>query len=189
MPKINPVASATNTATQGPQNVITVSRPVMILMMGGVDNPTTAPITAPDADNTNVSTKNCNVMSDFFAPSARRIPISPVRSLTVASMMFIIPMPPTNNEIAAILPKTKFCSCCCCFACSSKSSGIVISKSRFSCVSASRLSIAAAVRLTCLGSVTLTVSWLNSNFSAEREPSELRRRTSPIRFWSVVNGM
>ena len=40
-----------------------------------------------------------------LAPSARRIPISRVRSVTVASMMFMMPMPPTKSEIEAIVPK------------------------------------------------------------------------------------
>jgi hypothetical protein len=39
-----------------------------------------------------------------FAPSAFLNPISLVRSVTVTNIIFIIPMPPTNNEIAAIPP-------------------------------------------------------------------------------------
>jgi hypothetical protein len=35
----------------------------------------------------------------------RRMPISRVRSVTVASMMFMIPIPPTKSEIAAIVPR------------------------------------------------------------------------------------
>ena len=42
------------------------------------------------------------MMSRFFAPIARRTPISRVRSITLASMMFMMPMPPTSNEIDAI---------------------------------------------------------------------------------------
>lgn len=45
-------------------------------------------------------------MSLFFAPSALLMPISLVRSLTVASMMFMMPMPPTMREMAAIDPST-----------------------------------------------------------------------------------
>ena len=44
------------------------------------------------------------MMSRRFAPIARRIPISRVRSVTVASMMFMMPMPPTTSEIAAMSP-------------------------------------------------------------------------------------
>ncbi len=42
------------------------------------------------------------------APSAFRNPISWRRSATVTSMMFIIPMPPTISEIAAMPVKTIF---------------------------------------------------------------------------------
>ncbi len=38
------------------------------------------------------------------APVAMRMPISRVRSVTLTSMMFITPMPPTSSEIAAIEP-------------------------------------------------------------------------------------
>ena len=37
---------------------------------------------------------------------ALRIPISRVRSVTVTSMMFMTPMPPTSNEIAATAPSS-----------------------------------------------------------------------------------
>ena len=37
-----------------------------------------------------------------LAPSARRMPISRVRSVTVASMMFMIPIPPTTSEKLAM---------------------------------------------------------------------------------------
>ena len=42
------------------------------------------------------------VMSRRLAPRARRMPISRVRSVTVASMMFMMPMPPTTSEMLAI---------------------------------------------------------------------------------------
>ena len=45
-------------------------------------------------------------MCPFFAPSARRMPISRVRSVTVASITFMMPMPPTSNEMPAMLPST-----------------------------------------------------------------------------------
>ena len=38
------------------------------------------------------------------APIAFRIPISLVRSVTETSIMFMIPMPPTRREIAAMPP-------------------------------------------------------------------------------------
>ncbi len=41
-------------------------------------------------------------MSDRRAPIAMRTPISRVRSVTETSMMFMMPMPPTSSEIAAM---------------------------------------------------------------------------------------
>ena len=43
-------------------------------------------------------------MSLRRAPIALRIPISRVRSVTLTSMMFITPIPPTSSEIAATSP-------------------------------------------------------------------------------------
>ena len=56
-------------------------------------------------------------MSFCVAPIARRTPISLMRSRIDASMMFMIPMPPTISEIDAIAPSTMLkivlvrCSC------------------------------------------------------------------------------
>ena len=41
-------------------------------------------------------------MSEPRAPIALRIPISRVRSRTLTSMMFMIPIPPTRSEIEAM---------------------------------------------------------------------------------------
>ena len=41
-------------------------------------------------------------MSRARAPTAMRMPISRVRSVTLTSMMFMMPMPPTSSEIAAM---------------------------------------------------------------------------------------
>ncbi len=40
------------------------------------------------------------------APMALRMPISRVRSVTVTSMMFMIPMPPTSRLMAATAPSS-----------------------------------------------------------------------------------
>ena len=45
-------------------------------------------------------------MSPVRAPIAFLIPISRVRSVTVTSMMFITPIPPTSSEIAATSPSS-----------------------------------------------------------------------------------
>ena len=43
------------------------------------------------------------------APMALRMPISRVRSVTVTSMMFMMPMPPTSSEMPAMAPSTRDC--------------------------------------------------------------------------------
>ena len=58
--------------------------------------------TSPPADeSTTASTRNWLKMSMPRAPTARRTPISRVRSVTDTSMMFMMPMPPTSSEMAA----------------------------------------------------------------------------------------
>ena len=59
-------------------------------------------IMPPEILSTTASVTNWLIISDLFPPSALRIPISLVRSRTEASMMFIIPIPPTIKDIAAI---------------------------------------------------------------------------------------
>ncbi len=44
------------------------------------------------------------MMTDRVAPMALRMPISRVRSVTDTSMMFMMPIPPTSRDIAAMPP-------------------------------------------------------------------------------------
>ncbi len=44
-------------------------------------------------------------MSFSRAPTAIRMPISRMRSVTETSMMFMIPIPPTRSEMEAMLPR------------------------------------------------------------------------------------
>ena len=53
------------------------------------------PIAPPIALKVTASIKNCTRMSAARAPTAMRMPISRVRSVTLTSMMFMMPMPPT----------------------------------------------------------------------------------------------
>ncbi len=55
----------------------------------------------PSIDSTIASIRNCDKIVRRFAPMALRRPISRVRSVTLTSMMFMMPMPPTSSEIAA----------------------------------------------------------------------------------------
>ena len=53
------------------------------------------------------SIKNCIRMFPRAAPMALRMPISRVRSLTLTSMMFMMPMPPTSREMPAMPPSIR----------------------------------------------------------------------------------
>ena len=68
-------------------------------------------------------------MSLRVAPIARRTPISRVRSITLASMMFMMPIPPTSREMDAMATITnsnsRFVFCCC----ASNSAGTITLKS------------------------------------------------------------
>ena len=59
------------------------------------------PMQPPIALNVTASIRNCTRMSAARAPTAMRMPISRVRSVTLTSMMFMMPMPPTTSETAA----------------------------------------------------------------------------------------
>ena len=49
---------------------------------------------------------NCCMMYRSLAPRDLRMPISRVRSVTETSMIFIMPMPPTTREMAAMPAST-----------------------------------------------------------------------------------
>ncbi len=53
------------------------------------------------------SVRNWTRISRLRAPMALRRPISRVRSVTETSMIFIMPIPPTSSEIAAIPPRKR----------------------------------------------------------------------------------
>ena len=65
-----------------------------------------SPIKPPRMVRTIDSIKNWVKILRRVAPKALRRPISRVRSVTETYMMFITPIPPTNNEIPAIAPTT-----------------------------------------------------------------------------------
>ena len=90
----------------GAIGVTIVVMPQKVEMKKGMVMPSTTPISPPTAESITASTRNWVMMSDLRAPSARRMPISRVRSVTLASMMFIMPMPPTSSEMPAMAPAT-----------------------------------------------------------------------------------
>jgi hypothetical protein len=87
------------------------------------------PATPPATLIITASARNWAWISPWVAPIARRTPISLMRSRIEASMMFMIPIPPTTSEIDAMAPSTMlkivFVRC----SCLSSSSGTLISKS------------------------------------------------------------
>ena len=52
------------------------------------------------------------MMLKRVAPSAMRMPISRVRSVTLTSMMFMMPMPPTRRLTPAMLASSIVKVCC-----------------------------------------------------------------------------
>ena len=67
--------------------------------------PRMMPSTPPTMPMTIDSIMNCMSTFDEVAPSALRMPISRVRSVTETIMMFMMPMPPTSSEMPAIEPR------------------------------------------------------------------------------------
>src|SRR6266550_4126686 len=93
-------------------------------------NPSTTPTSPPAKEIRTASMMNWRMMSQRRAPTARRTPISRVRSRMAASMMFMMPMPPTRREMEAMatMPVLKSCSVRFCWARSS--AGTVALKSQ-----------------------------------------------------------
>src|SRR5581483_7733881 len=73
--------------------------------------PSATPRIPPSPASSMASTRNCDRMSLFWAPSALRMPISLVRSVTVTSMMFITPMPPISSEMPATTASRSWNDC------------------------------------------------------------------------------
>ena len=60
------------------------------------------PMAPPIRQRITLSVMNCIRMADAGAPSALRVPISRVRSVTETIMIFMTPMPPTSSDSAAM---------------------------------------------------------------------------------------
>ncbi len=69
-------------------------------------NPSRTPMVPPSKLNVMASMRNCSRISCGCAPTAMRMPISRVRSVTLTSMMFMMPMPPTSRDMPAIAPSS-----------------------------------------------------------------------------------
>ena len=64
-------------------------------------DPNSTPITPPTLQRVTDSSRNWSRMFPRLAPIALRTPISRVRSVTLTSMMFITPIPPTSSATIA----------------------------------------------------------------------------------------
>lgn len=78
-----------------------------ILTISATTTPKIIPKTPPNPDKVKASIKNWFRISLDLAPKALRNPISLVLSVTETNIIFITPIPPTSNEIAATPPKAK----------------------------------------------------------------------------------
>lgn len=78
-----------------------------ILMSRERAMPRRIPMIPPNPDRVKASIRNWFLISLGLAPIAFLKPISLVLSVTETSMIFMTPIPPTINEIAAIPPKAK----------------------------------------------------------------------------------
>ena len=80
------------------------AQPAKKVIKTDIPVPNKIPATPPMNDINIASIRNCTIMSLLFAPIALRKPISRVRSDTETSIMFIMPIPPTKSDMAAIDP-------------------------------------------------------------------------------------
>ena len=105
-PKIIPMPTETAKARSIEPGKITKGEPVKFATAYEVMTPKIIPIIPPLNVRMMDSVKNWVIIFFFFAPRAFLSPISLVLSVTVTSIMFMMPMPPTKREIAAI-PESK----------------------------------------------------------------------------------
>ena len=87
--------------------VMTVWKRPDLAIARAIPTPQAMPRRPPMTPMTTDSMRNCIMMFWKVAPSALRMPISRVRSVTETIMIFMIPMPPTMSEMAAILPRKR----------------------------------------------------------------------------------
>src|SRR3989442_15006577 len=99
-PATIPTPAPRTTPTRIDQGATAAGSGVVAATMLASAIPMPTPPAAPTTASVVASTRNWLRMSRRRAPSDLRIPISRVRSATAMSMMFMITIPPTTNEIA-----------------------------------------------------------------------------------------
>src|SRR6185437_14032127 len=99
-----PMPAENNAATTIEINETSTAHLAIAEINQEVISPNRMPMTPPIEASTNASMMNWRFTSASVAPTAMRIPISRVRSVTDTSMMFMMPMPPTSSETLAMEP-------------------------------------------------------------------------------------
>ena len=116
MPKTMPVSTATPNAMGMLLGASSAIPSLSAAAVGIVSTPRPMPSRPPMALMTTASSRNWATTSLRRAPTASRTPISRVRSVTVTSITFITPMPPTISETTAMAAssreKVRADSCC-----------------------------------------------------------------------------
>ena len=118
MPNTSPTARATPKASATLIGDTTAEKSAKRSMEWAISTPSTVPAIPPATESSPASATNWATTSRAVAPTARRTPISRTRSCTVASMMFMMPIPPTRSDIPAMAASTalnircSFCSSC-----------------------------------------------------------------------------
>ncbi len=95
--KASGIEPGTNTARMAPTALKAYAPPT----------PSNTPTSPPIRLRMMASRRNWSRTSRGRAPSACRKPISRVRSVTLTSMIFMMPMPPTTKEMAATQPSKR----------------------------------------------------------------------------------
>jgi hypothetical protein len=85
-----------------PSGEMTRVQPMTFATMAATDKPSATPAAAPMSESTRASLKNCSKICRGAPPIAERMPIYFVRSATETSWMFMMPMPPTRSDTAAM---------------------------------------------------------------------------------------
>src|SRR6478736_1777363 len=88
-------------ATQSQGMTAAVS--IMMASMFPPATPSMMPNMPPSSEINTASIRNCQRMFFFRAPMDLRMPISLVRSVTLTSMMFMMPMPAASNAMAEMM--------------------------------------------------------------------------------------
>src|SRR5215469_859969 len=105
VPKITPTNDDTTIAMIADNPEIGMRYSVKKRTENGIASPITMPMIPNINEIETASAKNWKRISRLVAPIAFRMPISRMRELTVASMMFMMPIPLTSNVTAAISSK------------------------------------------------------------------------------------